>query len=401
MEAREAKGLEIAARSKITREGNIWVVPSQTSSKRYCVNYFIGTCTCLDFEENRDQCKHIYAVGFVLQRESDIQLPDPPKVVKPTYQQVWPAYHAAQVNEKAKFRLLLSDLCQGIEAPVQEKGRRRLPLSDIIFAAAFKVYSTVSCRRFSTDLREAHEKGYLTELPSYNSIFDYFGDETLTPYLKQLIVESSLPLQAVEWNFAVDSSGFATRQFKRWLNEKNGDMKKVNRRDWVKAHLMCGVKTNIVTAVEITDAHAGDSPRFRPLVEATSQNFLIQTVAADKAYSAEKNLQLVIDKGGMPYIDFRSNATTENRRSGSVWKRMLNFYQYNQEWFRGHYHQRSNVESTFSMVKAKFGDRIRSKTTTAQTNEALLKILCHNICVVIQSIYEFGIEPNFWKESEL
>jgi hypothetical protein len=53
------------------------------------------------------------------------------------------------------------------------------------------------------------------------------------------------------------------------------------------------------------------------------------------------------------------------------------------------------------MIKAKFGERVRSKTWQAQTNEALLKVLCHNICVVIQSIYELGIEPNFWRESDL
>ncbi len=48
------------------------------------------------------------------------------------------------------------------------------------------------------------------------------------------------------------------------------------------------------------------------------------------------------------------------------------------------------------MMKAKFGDRIRSKTDTAQVNEMLLKVLCHNICVVIQSMYELGIEPTFY-----
>jgi hypothetical protein len=47
---------------------------------------------------------------------------------------------------------------------------------------------------------------------------------------------------------------------------------------------------------------------------------------------------------------------------------------------------------------AKFGDALRSKTRRAQINEALCKILCHNICVVIQSIYELGIDPTFWPE---
>ena len=57
-----------------------------------------------------------------------------------------------------------------------------------------------------------------------------------------------------------------------------------------------------------------------------------------------------------------------------------------------HYHKRSNVETVFSMIKAKFGGSVRAKTPTAQVNE----VLCHNICVLIQSIYELGLEPTFW-----
>jgi len=60
-----------------------------------------------------------------------------------------------------------------------------------------------------------------------------------------------------------------------------------------------------------------------------------------------------------------------------------------------HYHKRSNNETTFSMIKAKFGDAIRSKNETAKINEALCKVLCHNICCVIQSIHELGIEADF------
>jgi transposase len=78
---------------------------------------------------------------------------------------------------------------------------------------------------------------------------------------------------------------------------------------------------------------------------------------------------------------------------------MHHSYSYNAEHFIQNYHKRSNVESMFHMIKAKFGERLRSKTVRSQINEALLKMLCHNICVVIQSIYELGIEPIFWAET--
>ncbi len=61
------------------------------------------------------------------------------------------------------------------------------------------------------------------------------------------------------------------------------------------------------------------------------------------------------------------------------------------ETFLQQYHQRTLVEPTFSMTKAKIGDALRSKTDTALVNELLCKVLCHNICVLIQSMHELGI----------
>lgn len=87
MEARAARGLEIVSNQEIIREGNVWIVPSQSSSKKYTVNLFIQTCTCPDFADNRRKCKHIYAAEYALERESGMPLPDTPKAVKPTYRQ--------------------------------------------------------------------------------------------------------------------------------------------------------------------------------------------------------------------------------------------------------------------------------------------------------------------------
>jgi hypothetical protein len=47
------------------------------------------------------------------------------------------------------------------------------------------------------------------------------------------------------------------------------------------------------------------------------------------------------------------------------------------------------------MMKRKFGDSLRSKGDTAMVNEALCKILCHNLVVLIHEMHELGIEPMF------
>ena len=78
---------------------------------------------------------------------------------------------------------------------------------------------------------------------------------------------------------------------------------------------------------------------------------------------------------------------------------MFYYFMWKHEDFLQHYHKRSNVETTFSMVKRKFGDSVRSKTDIAMKNEVLCKVLAHNLVVLIHEIHELGIEPVFWKQS--
>jgi len=60
--------------------------------------------------------------------------------------------------------------------------------------------------------------------------------------------------------------------------------------------------------------------------------------------------------------------------------------------------QGSQCQNKANAEKAKFSTRLRSKGDTAQVNEALCKVLCHNICVLIQSMFELGIAPTFCGE---
>ncbi|HEX3106942.1 MAG TPA: transposase [Terriglobales bacterium] len=245
-----------------------------------------------------------------------------------------------------------------------------------------------------SDLRDAQQRGFISRTPHYNSIFNYLENPDMTPILRGLITQSSMPLQSVETDFAADSSGFMTSRFVRWFDVKYG--KERAEHDWVKCHLMCGVKTNIVTAIEIGDKHASDTALFSPLVEATSRNFTISEVSADKAYGSLANTNTVTQCGGTPYISFKGNATGA---AGGTFQQMFHYFMFRRQDFLQHYHKRSNIESTFSMIKRKFGDSLRSKTDVAMVNETLCKILCHNLVVLIHEMYELGIEPVFWNNS--
>jgi transposase len=406
---REIKALQIAAKTQLKRKGKVWLVPSQAGHGEYEVrpDPQAPRCTCPDYEFRNARCKHIVAVEYVLMREQTSDgrtvVTETVKVTRKTYTQNWPAYNAAQTHEKSELQAMLYELCKNLPEPVERKGKGRPPLSlsDIIFSSVTKIYSTISGRRFATDLREAKARGYLMHLPHYNSVFKYLESEALTPYLYELITLSAAPLKSIESDFAVDSSGFSTGQFMRWLDVKYGT--KEDRRQWLKLHLMVGVKTNIVTSVQVSDGYANDYPFFKGLVDRTADaGFTLKEVSADKGYLGASNMLATLQRGAIPYIPFKSNSMPHSNTYGpksELWTRMFHFYSLHRAEFLQHYHKRSNIETTFHMIKSKFGQRLRSRTLTAQINEALCKVLCHNLCVVIQSVHELGIEAAFGTEA--
>lgn len=392
---REQRGAILANEGKVTQTDDAWEVPSQTGEGSYTVTIEgdAESCTCPDYEKRDTKCKHIYSVEFTkefhITDDGDIQVTE---TVTKTYSQDWAAYNDAQRNEYRVFMELLGDLCQRIAEPEQGMGRPSKPLSDMVYACALKVYSGFSLRRFESLMDVAQERSHIQKTCSYATVSNYMNKPEVADLLHDLIAASSAPLSTVETEFAVDSSGCSTSRFDRYYDYKHGQVQK--HRKWVKAHLCCGVKTNIVTAVSLTEGKAGDSPEFGPLVERTAKVFGIGEVSADKAYSSRENHTIVDELGGDAYIPFTENAT--GKTGGSpAWKKMYHKFQLENDEFREHYHKRSNVETTFHMLKTKFGDSVNATNEQAQFTETLLKIHCHNVVVVIHEMKESEIDTGF------
>jgi len=404
MTNKQMKGLEIAQTQRILKRGHEWIVPSQSGHGNYIVTmnmegrHQFRKCTCPDHESSGQDCKHIYAVLYadkLIAEQPDSSVSEAPEKV---YTQNWTAYNKSQIEEKDVFLKLLGELVDNVSEPVGEPtGRPRLPMRDMVFASALKVYTTFSSRRFMSDMRFALDKGYLNNGCAFSSISNYMTNEEMTHILNRLITLSSLPLKSVETKFAIDSTGFRTTTFSDYCREKHNTSQE---HEWIKCHIMCGVKTNIVVGAEITEGNAPDCPEFIPLVQsATNNGFTIDEMSADKAYSSRDNIGFIDSVGGTAYIPFKSNATGKPQGKSHMWRKMYDYFTFNREEFMQHYHLRSNVETTNYMIKSKFMDFVRSKDRTAQVNEVLLKILCHNIVVLIHEINELGIDANLYSLS--
>ncbi|MGH7617199.1 MAG: transposase, partial [Gemmatimonadaceae bacterium] len=122
--------------------------------------------------------------------------------------------------------------------------------------------------------------------------------------------------------------------------------------------------------------------------------------SGERRVDVRKNIALVANVGATPYIALRSNASPtavstyaspKAKPDSMAWRWLYHLYSLRADEFFTHYHQRSNIESTFSSMKRVFGDTLRSKTSEAQINELLLKVIAYNIVCVVHSIFELGV----------
>jgi transposase len=309
------------------------------------------------------------------------------------YPQNWVAYNQAQTQEKILFMELLDELCSQVPQPRRNgAGRPAANFGEMTFSCCLKIYLDFSSRRSESDIKLAQQLGYLDHTPHFNTILKYLGTTRLKKVLMKLIELSSLPLKEVEKDFTLDASGFSTVMYGQWLKKRNVYNEY---RSFKKAHVMSGVKTNIITHIEVTDGYVSDSKMLETLVNNTANNFIMKEVSADKGYMSEKNLGIIFDNGAIPFIPFLRSVRKTSEDKLLIWNAMFRFFRDNNEEFMQHYHKRSNAESVFSMMKRKFGSNLRTRNSFAQENEVLCKALCHNICVLIQEMFELGIKVDF------
>ncbi|MDD5163175.1 MAG: IS5 family transposase [Candidatus ainarchaeum sp.] len=318
-------------------------------------------------------------------------------VSKPVPSQNWSAYSQAQKNEKLLLMQMLRELLDYLVIKEHNRiGRPSVDLKDMAFSLILKTFTGLSSRRLISDLEMAKQQGFIENVYDFTVLMDYLRDNRMTQIFDELYKLAALSLKQLEADFAVDSTGFSTSQFGRWFDHKWG--KEIEKREWVKAHVMVGTRTNAITSIEITPGISGDSPQFEKLVTSTAKEFNVKEVSADKAYSSKKNLEIVVNLNAMPYIPFKEGITGKARGS-MLWKKLFQYFQNNRQEFLEHYHKRSNVESSFNMIKSKFGSCLRTKSFQAQKNEILARAVCHNLCITIQEYFENNIEEKLPTET--
>jgi transposase len=256
-----------------------------------------------------------------------------------------------------------------------------------------KEYYKSDLRKTTSILKELHHLQLIHKVPCYKSIDNWYNDKTLTPLLDRLILLTSLPLADIERTAAMDSTGFSVSKYDSWQEHKWGTPSE-RTRCWRKLHAVVGCTTNIFVSVSVTEKNVADITMLPSVVSDHPHHFAFQDFVADKAYSSRDVFKFLDKLGLEAYIPFKRGSSSDPKGS-KLWKQMYQFFRKMPEEYNLHYHQRSNIETTFHMLKQRYGHRLLTKEFVANENEIKARVLCHNLTVLIQEAAERGVIADF------
>jgi len=230
------------------------------------------------------------------------------------------------------------------------------------------------------------------DIPCFKTLSNYNENNSLQIILDKLIEESSRPLSVIEHDFATDATGIRTKLFSSWYSIRC--KKEIKKRDHLTIHITTGIKSNVVTALNVEIKSGNDNKILREHVDKTAENFKINEWSGDGRYWCKDNCRKINEVGGTPYFKVWKNWSGKSRGC-MVWKIMNQKSKDNPEEYGKHYHKRSNVESTNHSKKIIHGNKVYSRLKSSRINEETLRWINHNINVLNRAKYEWKINPKF------
>jgi len=230
------------------------------------------------------------------------------------------------------------------------------------------------------------------DIPCFKTLSNYREDNSLQIVLDKLIEESSKPLSVIEHDFATDATGIRTNLFSSWYSIRC--QKEIKKRDHLTIHITTGVKSNVVTALNVEIKSGNDNKIFREHVDKTTENFKVNEWSGDGRYWCKENCKKISEVRAKPYFKVWKNWSGKSRGC-MPWKMMNLESKNNPEEYGKHYHKRSNVESTNHSKKVIHGNKVYSRLPSARINEETLRWINHNINVLNRAKYEWKINPKF------
>ena len=190
---------------------------------------------------------------------------------------------------------------------------------------------------------------------------------TLVKFHKRLNIKDidSLLCKKPVKTSAIDSSGFETSYMSyHYANVWNRQDKRKYRR-YLKVSIAICTDSQYVLSQKIRLGPRNDNFDFKSVLKDVNCKYVV----ADKGYDSKSNRYFVLrNMKAYPHIPYR-------KRSGRTYEKLGVPIKFNKKI----YHQRSKVETVFSVIKRKYGSYILSKSFETQKKELLIRLVAYNI----------------------
>jgi hypothetical protein len=164
---------------------------------------------------------------------------------------------------------------------------------------------------------------------------------------------------------AVDASGFQTNHMSyHYANVWHFEDKRKYRR-YLKLTIAIDTNTQYVMANKIRLSPRNDTIDFMSVLKDLQCDYVV----ADRGYDSKKNRRFVLRQmKAHPQIPYRSISPVYRFNGGTKL-----------EFHKEIYHQRSKVETVFSVIKRKYGNFILSKSFESQKKELIFRLIAYNV----------------------
>jgi transposase len=183
---------------------------------------------------------------------------------------------------------------------------------------------------------------------------------------------------------AVDSTGLEAGHISRYFVRRKRSKQletyeETHYRRWPKLAIACDCSNHMILSAITIRGPSVDINQFERILTPAINRHIIEHVLADAGYDSESNHRFARDTHNI-------KSTIPPKHGRPTTKPFLGKYRrlMQQEFGKEIFGQRWQVETVFSMIKRNQGEALLSKSYWAQNREMMLKVLTHNIGIIMR-----------------